>query len=368
VPPFPPPPPPGPRQPAPARLPFVDALKALASQLIVLHHLALYGPMSDVVGPWSLGLVDALDAYGRLAVQVFLVLGGFLSARALAPDGAARFAAPGPLLARRAWRLAAPCWAAIALAIACAAIARQWANLPHTPAAPGAMQLLANLLMLQDVVGVEALSAGLWYVAIDLQLYALFVLVLWLAARTGRPAAAPFAVVAGVAVSLLLLNRDASWDAWAPYFFGSYGLGALAWWTSRSERAGWAAAGIAALGIVALAVEFRWRIALALVTALALARVSCSGALRRWPASRLLGFLGRISYSVFLAHYPVSLLFNAAWARWFPQSALANLAGLLLAWAASIGAGALLYRWVEDRSRPAPASTPAAADRRHAAD
>ena len=29
------------------RLPFIDALKALASQLIVLHHLAFYGPMSD---------------------------------------------------------------------------------------------------------------------------------------------------------------------------------------------------------------------------------------------------------------------------------------------------------------------------------
>lgn len=339
-----------------ARLPFVDALKALASQLIVLHHLALYGPMSDVVRPWSLGLVDALDAHGRLAVQVFLVLGGFLSARALAPDGAARFTAPGPLIGRRAARLAVPYWAAIALAIACAAVARQWASLPDTPAAPGALQLLANLLMLQDVVGLEALSAGLWYVAIDLQLYALFVFALWLAARSGRALAAPVVIAAGAAVSLLAVNRDPSWDAWAPYFFGSYGLGALAWWAARAPRAGRAVAGIAALGAVALALDFRWRIALALVTALVLAWATRSGALGRWPASPLLAFLGRISYSVFLAHYPVSLLFNAAAARWFPQDPLANLAGLLLAWAASIGAGALLYRWVEDRSRPASGS------------
>ena len=31
----------------PSRLAFVDALKAIAVQLIVLHHLAFYGPMSN---------------------------------------------------------------------------------------------------------------------------------------------------------------------------------------------------------------------------------------------------------------------------------------------------------------------------------
>lgn len=37
------------------RLPGIDALKGLACLLIVLHHLAFYGPMSDVVHrhrPW----------------------------------------------------------------------------------------------------------------------------------------------------------------------------------------------------------------------------------------------------------------------------------------------------------------------------
>ena len=31
-----------------SRIPFFDALKAIASQLIVLHHLIAYGPMSEV--------------------------------------------------------------------------------------------------------------------------------------------------------------------------------------------------------------------------------------------------------------------------------------------------------------------------------
>ena len=33
------------------RFPMIDAFKAVASQLIVLHHLAAYGPVSDAVQP-----------------------------------------------------------------------------------------------------------------------------------------------------------------------------------------------------------------------------------------------------------------------------------------------------------------------------
>jgi hypothetical protein len=32
-----------------SRFPIIDAFKAIASQLIVLHHLAAYGPISDAV-------------------------------------------------------------------------------------------------------------------------------------------------------------------------------------------------------------------------------------------------------------------------------------------------------------------------------
>jgi hypothetical protein len=32
-----------------SRMPLLDALKALASQLIVLHHFSAYGPLSDAL-------------------------------------------------------------------------------------------------------------------------------------------------------------------------------------------------------------------------------------------------------------------------------------------------------------------------------
>jgi peptidoglycan/LPS O-acetylase OafA/YrhL len=36
--------------PPPVRLAAVDAVKAIASQLIVLHHLAFYGPLAGLAG------------------------------------------------------------------------------------------------------------------------------------------------------------------------------------------------------------------------------------------------------------------------------------------------------------------------------
>ena len=54
------------------------------------------------------------------------------------------------------------------------------------PDAPDILQLLAHALLLQDLLDQEALSAGVWYVAIDFQLFALAVTLLWLSGRIER--------------------------------------------------------------------------------------------------------------------------------------------------------------------------------------
>ncbi len=330
-----------------SRLPLIDALKAVASQLIVLHHLAFYGPMSDAVRPFAAPLVDGLAEYGRLAVQVFLVVGGFLAARTLAPGGAAMRPSPAAQVARRWARLAGPYVAAIAIALVAAAIGRTLTDHPTVPDAPTARQLLANLAMVQDIVGETALSAGLWYVSIDLQLFAIAVAIGWACTRAGAPRAMPAAVAALGAASLLAFNRDPGWDVWGVYFFGSYALGALAAWAGPGRLGRLAPLAIAALGAIALLVEFRSRIAVAAATALLLAWAIPRGAGDRRLASPALGFLARISYSVFLVHYPVCVLVEAAAARWFAGDPLACALGIAFAWAASTAAGALLYRWVE---------------------
>ena len=45
-----------------ARLPAIDALKAIACVLIVLHHLAFYGPMADIARRCGYQSASALTA------------------------------------------------------------------------------------------------------------------------------------------------------------------------------------------------------------------------------------------------------------------------------------------------------------------
>ena len=293
-----------------------------------------------------------------MAVQVFLVLGGYLAMASLAPQGLARFDNAPLQVARRYVRLAIPYAVALLVAVLVAALVRPWFAHPSVPAEPSLPQLLANALLLQDIVGEEALSAGVWYVAIDFQLFAL--LVLLLAGVRALPGLAPgqrvllvrVLVVAGTAASLLVFNRHSGLDMWALYFMGAYGLGVMAFWAVGSSRPALWLGGMAVLGALALALDFRARILVALVSALGLA-----WALRRpWslpavPAVALLQRLGQMSYSVFLVHFPVCLLVNALVHQVWPTAVWANALGMLAAFGLSLAAGRLLYRTVE---RPAP--------------
>lgn len=335
--------------PRPSRLACVDALKAVSSQLIVWHHLAFYGPMSDAAQPLAPGLIGWLSDYARIAVQVFLVISGFLAARSLAPDGYLTVANPVLTVWRRYQKLVVPFSAAILVAIAGAAIARTWMQHDSIPAAPHLAQFVAHVLLLHNILDVDALSAGVWYIAIDLQLFALMVAVLWLSravARQALPLAVPLvAVLAGA--SLFWFNRDAAWDIWAVYFFGAYGLGALAFWASHPDRSRWALVALAAIGLAALAVDFRTRIAVALAAAVLLAVSRRGGWLEHWPGGRLTAYFGKISYSVFLVHFPVCLVVNAVVTHVAPGRPMLNAAGMVFAWVASNAAGAVFHRYVE---------------------
>ena len=334
---------------------WINGLKAGAAQLIVLHHLAFYGPMSDYVQPLWPALLDWLGGSARIAVQVFLVIGGFLVAKSLAPAGRPGIASPVHAIWRRYAKLAPPFLAATLLAAVLTPVAGIWMQHDSMSAAVTLGQLSAHALLLHGVLGYESLSAGAWYVAIDFQLYMLTVSLLWLGGRLAGQRRMgwlmPLAVTVGIVFSLLYFNLDADWDNWAPYFFGSYGLGLMAWWASdpaRTPRAMTALMAMAAVPVLlALAIDYRSRIALALVVACALilfgrARTPSQG--RAW---NIVNTLGRISYAVFLVHFPVSLLVNALFISYVPLEPEWQALGMLTAWGASLAAGAAFYRWVE---------------------
>lgn len=340
----------------------VDAIKALASQLIVWHHLMAYGPLPGMLHPEVAEVLNLLFTDARLAVQSFLVVGGFLAARSLlrwhgASAGPRDHRNPMVLLWPRYLRLLAPYAVALLLAVVCAYGARQLLADPDTPAAPGAWQMLAHLLLLHDLFGVPALSAGVWYIAIDFQLFALACLLLWMATRlshqTGFGISEWLMVLsAGVAVaSLCVWNRNTALDPWAIYFFGAYGLGILAHGVTEPCR--WRYLRILALlGIVTLAllVESRSRVVVAGLTVVPLIFWHDSPCPLRQSVRQLITWMGAISYAVFLVHYPIALLVGAIFSSTFPSGHWTGLTGLFVAWGTSLLVAYALHREIEQRS------------------
>ncbi len=326
------------------RMPLIDALKAIAAVLVLLNHFSSYGPLAMAAREAFPGLFGWFFEYGRMAVQVFLVIAGFLAARALSADGQALATSPLPLIWKRYLRLVVPYLAAIGLAIIAAAIADHWMDDEAIPDRATLTQWLAHAFLVHSLLGFDALSAGVWYIAIDFQLFALMAILLW-AGRIRR--VAPALVLAVATGSLFWFNRDAAWDNWAIYFFGSYGLGAAAWWASdRRQMSAWLGV-IATVAIAALILDFRLRIALALAVALLLGFGRRTGFLESWPEARPLAYLGRISYSLFLVHFPVLLLANGLYAQSGITATGAAIGGLLLALIASIAAAHAFYHWIE---------------------
>ncbi len=292
------------------------------------------------------------------------MLAGFLAAGSLAPDGVLRGDRPLARVMQRYGRLVMPYLAALSFGVLVAAIVRPWIDGDAVPAAPVLAQLIAHGLLLQDLLGHDALSAGVWYVAIDFQLFVLALAAIALSeslqrrwpARWGSSRWLAVAVVLALAIaSLAMFNRQAALDVTALYFFGAYGLGMLVFWIGRAtRRSTWrfAVLLLALVGAAALALDWRSRIAVALLTALMIAvtQRSTAAAPAIWPQlARPLVYLGRISYSLFLIHFPVLLLVSAALGRFVAPGPWMGMLGLAAAFALSVAAAALVYRWVECR-------------------
>jgi peptidoglycan/LPS O-acetylase OafA/YrhL len=341
------------------RLALIDALKAFGSQFIVLHHLAYYGPMTDWTQQRWPALVNWFSQDARMAVQVFLVVAGFLSAHSLAPQGVLRVGQPLAQIWKRYVRVALPYLAALLVSVVCTEWARLWMTHDSMSDLPTGWQWFTHVLLLHGLLGVDSISAGVWYVAIDFQLYVLLLLLLWLPSRwRWAQWIGGGLVLVAVLVSLFHFNRDAVWDAWALYFFGAYGLGVLTYWAMRPDQSTapwvrWAWVALCLCVVLALLLHFRARIALALAVAIVLGVAHRWQWLRRWPKNAVVAYLGQISYSVFLLNFPVALVVNAWFTRYMPADVWWQTLGVLVAWLACNVAGMVFYHGVEQKLSPA---------------
>ena len=329
------------------RIPLFDAVKAVGCLAIVLHHLAIYGPMSEVVAIDDPQVIASLVRYGRLAVYVFFVIAGYFVAEKLPFHSSMTFTR---LLKLRYKRLASPLLFAVVFAALITSIVRYWFHHKSLSGPPTVSQFIAHGLLLQDIFGVEALSAGVWYVSIDFQLFASIVLIAILTRYTAVKSEVLLAIyVIGIAAcSLWYFDQHVEYQDDMRYFFGCYALGILAHWTLSSSQRFRYFVIMMVLGVVSLLLNFQPFVFVAFITAIL---ISTAGQKRsdtlQLPLSGALSWLGQRSYSIFLIHYSFCILVNAVWSVLFPTGLWANLIGIGIAVLASIWAGSLLYDLVE---------------------
>jgi peptidoglycan/LPS O-acetylase OafA/YrhL len=327
----------------------IDTIKAVASQVIVWHHLSVYAPMTDWLELEWPRLVDLIYVDGRLAVQCFLVVGGFLAVQSLArqPHGSAV-----RMIWKRYLRLAPPLLMALFLVMLATLWMRpvlftqDWLSPLPTPGV-----VLAHVFLLQDLLNIPSLSAGAWYVSIDLQLFALSVCLVQLAARS-QPAIecswAPSVMAGATVASSVWFSRVPELEAWGFFFLSAYGLGSLAAWAQTSARARRFLVLTSVLLLADWWIDPRARTLLSLATAWSLwAWSNLSWPERRSGLRRVFEFLSDYAYGIFLSHFAIIIVFSGLWEGQFLDGMNAAVAWIILAWLSAIAAGVLLQTLVE---------------------
>ena len=336
------------------RFPLVDGVRAIAALSIVVFHCGFFSGFS---GDNALGLVvSRLD----VGVAVFFVVTGFLLYRPWVAAAAGQ--APRPALrdyaTGRVLRIFPAYWAALAIMAATGLILSLHGN---------AWELFA----LVQPFNADLVIAGIapaWTLSVELTFYVL--LPLW-AAVVRRPsfrALAGIAVVGLVGRYLAVDNRPDIWQRTLPAFAAWFAVGmAVAILSVRGAFAqlrGWVPWALAAAALAltfpltiprelsthsTLASDMAEHVLFGLIGALVIAPAVFGherrDAVRRFLGSRVMHFLGTISYGIFLWHFPLMLKLDSIDAI---HTSSAHMPVLLAATTASaIVAAWLSYRLVE---------------------
>jgi peptidoglycan/LPS O-acetylase OafA/YrhL len=302
------------------RLAGLDGIRGLAALFVVFNHIferAFPGYPVDNAPAWAGWFI-----YGRFAVVVFIVLSGFSLALSAARhgwrlDSISRFAY------RRARRILPAYWAALALSIAVA-----WLIVPPPgQGLPGSKSAIVNGLFVQNIVGAPSPNRSLWSMAVEVQLYLVFPLLILMVRRinafvmlaTVTLIVAAFGIVGPHVPKLDTFFVQSAPDLAALFAIGIVAAGIVS--ASRARR-DWPWAWLALAAAVPVFALLRWKgsawsldpahlfwVDLALGPAIAFLLAALATGhprpLLRFLDSRPLRSLGLSSYSLYLIHGPI---------------------------------------------------------------
>ncbi|MFJ5797495.1 acyltransferase family protein [Streptomyces decoyicus] len=294
----------------PSRLRALDGLRLLAALMVAAYHYG--GRNGEIAQAWGgspahqFPTAAPLFAYGCLGVQIFFVISGFV----ICLSGWGRTLRA--FIASRVSRLYPAYWAAILLVTAVFAL--PW--VAFEALAPS--EVLTNLTMLQQPLGVDRVLGVCWTLWAEMRFYALFALCVVLPGATRRRVVL-FCAGWTLAAALAQAAHQPFLDTvlmpeYAPFFIGGVGLYLLHRYGARDPIA-WAIVlvswligqhyAVAGLWHAPSATAFSYRstaviiavvtLGFALVAAVALGKL-------HWANWRWLTVAGALTYPFYLVH------------------------------------------------------------------
>lgn len=149
------------------RYELLDGMRFMAALAVLFYHFGFRVWNMSIPGHIEFPFLGHVMKYGYLGVDVFFMISGFVILMTASKGSSATF------MLSRIVRLYPAYWCCVVLTFAFVAYVPL-----GTPETPPLKNLLANLTMLQSAFGVPHVDASYWTLVVELQFYALILLVL----------------------------------------------------------------------------------------------------------------------------------------------------------------------------------------------
>jgi len=301
---------------------------------------------ADLAPDVAVGYATFPLVWGAIGVPIFFVLSGYCIHRTQAfarAHGGAFQLSSANFLVRRFFRIYPVLFGALLLTLLCDSLSRRYVPNSYKLGDTGTISFLVNLFSLQGVAGrTYGSNLPLWTLAIEVQFYVLYPLLLVLISRLGSVTSLGILVIGNI-VSYFVAQRH-GYELFSSYYVSWY-LGVL---VAESEAAGLLSARLSSPGfraalygcsVVLLSVgcatmfvspylAFQvWAVAFSVFLFVVLKR---SQGWRALPL-RVFQWFGTFSFSIYIIHLPVIVLIHSIFFNSVHQSGIAPFFGTLVA-------------------------------------